>query len=340
MRNHIVRQLATRRGQGQHPGLLLDRFLVAQNDNGQDKRDLFEAARAAGQSEPLRRTYRLAFQRWRTGLLEPCAAVDLATPPHARLIVGLGSKGVIEAGLRLHHTYGVPLIPGSALKGLASHYCHEVWGSSDSRYKRCEAFHNLLFGTTEAGGVIRFEDAWMHPDSQGILPDVMTPHHQTWQTDPTSAPTDFDSPVPVPFLSVAGSFCVAVCWQGPEDARAAAWTKRTLKILEEALKEWGVGGKTSSGYGRLQALAKATSSPPQPTGVSVERRNSNVPVKVTIVGPRANGRGFDVHEKGHPPGTLTLGTPTPGVKLDAGSVVDVLIHNDDLRKPQYKWPTP
>ncbi len=337
MRNHIVQivQHAGRRAQGEHPGLLLNRFLANQNDDGQDKRDLLEAACAAAGSDALVRLYRRAFQRWQTGETGDKAETRLATPPFARLIVGLGCKGVVAAGLCLHHTYGVPLIPGSALKGIAAHYCHDVWGATDARYRREGDFHPLLFGTTEEGGVIRFEDAWMDPDSlkQSVRKDVMTPHHQDWQTKEDTAPTDFDSPIPVPFLSVAGTFHIRIVWQGPKHAQAPAWTARTLDLLTEALREWGVGGKTSSGYGRLVKPIAAKAAPPPP------RRPPGTSARVVIVGPRKKG-GFDVQEEGYPQGTLTLGTPPAGVNTEPGSAVDVLVHNDDPRQPQYKWPQP
>ena len=37
----------------------------------------------------------------------------------SRLIIGLGGKGTLKMGITLHHLYGFPYIPGSALKGLA-----------------------------------------------------------------------------------------------------------------------------------------------------------------------------------------------------------------------------
>jgi CRISPR-associated protein Cmr6 len=341
------KRLGTRRSQAEHPGLLLTRFLLRAPGEGKEgeageKRAVLEAVRTASSCPALLSLYRHAFARWKRllrDLPEPHQMVEVATRPFTRVIVGLGNKGILEAGLRLHHTYGVPLLPGSALKGLTSHYCHEVWGRRDARYQRSGPFHALLFGTTEDGGAIRFEDGWMDPEGSAILPDVVTPHHQTWQTDPTRAPTDFDSPVPVPFLSVAGRFCIAVCWQGPKDERAAAWTKRALAILVEALQDWGVGGKTSSGYGRLHLLAAEVPTTPPPRAAAPQtKRTANVRVKVTIVGARTNG--FDVQEEGRKPGTLTLGSPPPGLVVEVGSVVDVMIHNDDLKRPQYKWPDP
>src|ERR1700680_515711 len=95
---------------------------------------------------------------------------DLATRERdSRLIVGLGSENVLETGIRLHHTYGLPVIPGSALKGLAAHYCHEIWGKTnvkcqrpskeqDEAYQKFlsnkgpqpdDNYHRLLFGNTD-----------------------------------------------------------------------------------------------------------------------------------------------------------------------------------------------
>jgi CRISPR-associated protein Cmr6 len=123
-------------------------------------------------------------------------------------------------------------------------------------FRRGGKHHLLLFGTTEDGGVITFHDAWVVPQSlTNGAPrlDVMTPHHPKWQTN-EAPPTDFDSPVPVSFLSVAGTFDLRLSWSGPAGAsqdQAEAWTKLAMQLLQEALAEWGVGGKTSSGYGRL-----------------------------------------------------------------------------------------
>lgn len=270
MRKAVI-DLAEGRRRSAHPGLLLQRYLVGQSDP-QERRKLLDAAREAGRNPSLRALYAEAFRRWERSFAgdKPCQSKPLATP--GRLIVGLGSENVLETGLRLHHTYGVPIIPGSALKGLASHYCDEVWGQrhrgedappENKRFRRKRPadevegdYHRLLFGTTEDGGVIAFHDAWIVPESldDGALRlDVMTPHHPKWQTN-EAPPTDFDSPVPVSFLSVAGTFDLRLSWSGPADTppeKAAAWTGLAMEILREALAEWGVGGKTSSGYGRL-----------------------------------------------------------------------------------------
>lgn len=263
-----------RRGQSHHAGLLLQRFFAdpmrdPSTGAKRDKRDpeglkaLMRAAIAACESEPVRALYEAAHTRWIDSLSGNRAYASQQLETSSRLIVGLGSESVLETGLRLHHTYGVPIIPGSALKGLASHYCHDVWGQrhdagaaqENTLFQHGARYHSLLFGTTEDGGVVTFHDAWILPQSlSGALRlDVMTPHHPKWQTN-EAPPTDFDSPVPVSFLSVAGVFDVSLSWSGPAGAspvQAGAWTELAMQILLEALDDWGVGGKTSSGYGRL-----------------------------------------------------------------------------------------
>jgi len=189
-----------------------------------------------------------------------------------RLVIGLGTESVLETGLTLHHTYGTPVIPGTALKGLASHYCDQVWGQADAKSefgreievledgkkrKRCGKYYEILFGTTEDAGHIIFHDAWILPecvsgDTRGLVLDVMTPHHADYyMAQPESAaPTDFDDPNPVTFLSVAGDFRVAVACDATGEA-GKKWAERAMQLVTEALEHWGIGGKTNSGYGRM-----------------------------------------------------------------------------------------
>jgi len=275
MRSSIIALRSQRADRGQHPGLLLQRYLcedaTGEDGNREEKRAILQAAINAALNEEVRALYRIAFDRWSASLPSDPAPVDLATT--GRLIVGLGSENVLETGIRLHHTYGMPILPGSALKGLAAHYCDQVWGPTDKKFKKPtktedeayrkflhgkgpkpeDNFHQLLFGTTDDGGCVTFHDAWLTPESQKpLVLDVMTPHHPKW-LDGSVPPTDFDSPTPVPYLSVTGQFRVAVSWHGPASDKAKNWTELALSLLKDALKDWGVGAKTSSGYGRLGA---------------------------------------------------------------------------------------
>lgn len=288
MRSQIV-EIAHRRQEGQHPGLILQRYLTKQDDPEEHRR-LFLAVIGAAKSKSLLDIYAYAYARWNRFFPNDGLNLSAQLRTAGRLIVGLGSDSVLETGLTLHHTYGLPLIPGSALKGLASHYCHEIWGQAhvgsppeeNLNFRRNSRCHRLLFGTTEDGGVIMFHDAWITPEStiQGCLClDVMTPHHPKWQTN-QAPPTDFDSPVPVPFLSVTGTFQVRISWRGPARTprdRAEAWTRLAMTLLQQALADWGIGGKTSSGYGRLISVEAVSKALPQLASTAVRTDPRSIP---------------------------------------------------------------
>src|SRR5690348_764483 len=106
MRQAIV-NLSDGRTRATHPGLILQRYLVKQPDPN-ERRTIFEVAHQAVGSESLRSVYGEAFERWRRSFASdtPCRSERLSTA--GRLIVGLGSENVLETGLQLHHTYGVP----------------------------------------------------------------------------------------------------------------------------------------------------------------------------------------------------------------------------------------
>lgn len=46
-----------------------------------------------------------------------------------RVVIGLGAESVLETSIRLHRVYGFPILPGSALKGLARSYA--LWQVAD-----------------------------------------------------------------------------------------------------------------------------------------------------------------------------------------------------------------
>ncbi|MBS1874705.1 MAG: type III-B CRISPR module RAMP protein Cmr6 [Acidobacteria bacterium] len=224
---------------------------AASGGKGPERRQLLDqkidAARRA------QAIYAMAFKRWKA-VTDAWFAVEL--PLRDRLAAGLGQDSVLEVGIMLHHTYGVPVIRGSALKGLAAHYCDRVWGKKDPAFRLGEGSHTILFGTTDSSGYITFHDGWITPESlmgknQGIVPDVMTPHHGPYyMSSDETAPTDFDDPNPVSFLSVAGTFRFAIeCADMSEQGRE--WGRLALELLKQALTSWGAGGKTNAGYGRF-----------------------------------------------------------------------------------------
>ena len=57
---------------------------------------------------------------------------DLVLTPEWRMVVGLGNESVYETSMTLHHIYGIPYIPGSALKGIMRHsYIGDIFEQSE-----------------------------------------------------------------------------------------------------------------------------------------------------------------------------------------------------------------
>jgi len=276
------------KGGESNPGLVLQRCLTEQKKEGEGGNDaraslLKAAMRAADRGKAC---YEKAF-KMRQAFFSRIAEAEnprhsvrtMAFQTEGRLIIGLGGESPLETGLTLLSPYGVPVIPGCALKGLVAHYCDQVWGLEEKHFragrfekgKQLEAvgdYYKALFGTTEDSGHITFHDAWIRPESLksashlGLVEDVMTPHHGEYYSSEGAEgfPTDFDEPNPVTFLSVTGKFEIVLECDDPGES-GQAWLKLACKLLESALSEWGIGGKTSSGYGRMKRIeAEANSS--------------------------------------------------------------------------------
>lgn len=235
-----------------HAGLWLDAFITdQQREDTESRRTLVDQVSGIHIPESYRTFYTT---RWKPALIAQCPAIH---PPQiatvqGRMVVGLGDESVLETSIRLHHTYGVPYIPGSALKGLAAHYARncltEEWTPDSDTFCYLSRAYTTVFGTPDHAGYLTFFDALYVPGSgvkgQVLYPDVITVHHQDYYAGKPSAPADWDSPNPVPFLSATGSYLVALA--GPE-----AWVAATFTILGQALQTMGIGAKTSSGYGRM-----------------------------------------------------------------------------------------
>ncbi|GAC41922.1 type III-B CRISPR module RAMP protein Cmr6 [Paenibacillus popilliae] len=181
---------------------------------------------------------------------------------HTPLVIGQGEASVLETFLTLHRIYGVPYLPGTAVKGAAAHFCHR-FGDKDARFREGGEIYSLLFGSQEQQALITYHDAFPTVDSVGsaIRLDVMTPHHQQYnqmvagQTLPgqAQAPRDDDSPIPIPFLAVSADFRLALTCRS-NDPVDKKWLEIAGKIVSEALQQEGLGGKTNAGYGQLRLL--------------------------------------------------------------------------------------
>ncbi len=266
--NHIAQSLRSA-----NAGLWLDKFIGDQRrrDDRADQNEDESRSVLVKQVADIRlpEEYKQHFERWQKAL-ELQGAQCRKAIVQGRVAVGLGGEGVLETAITLHRTYGVPFIPGSALKGLAAKFAH-LHLSDD--WKSGVKFHRYLFGDTTVAGYVTFFDALLVPESGGLLTDVLTVHHKDYYEGKDAPPADWDSPTPVPFLSAKGSYLVALSAPpGCDEWLAAAWT-----ILESALRYSGIGSKTSSGYGRME-LEKPPQDPDQQLADDLIRQIQAIPL--------------------------------------------------------------
>ncbi|GEM_PF-532941 len=223
----------------------------------------------------------------------------------SRLVVGLGDESVYETSIRLHRNYGIPYIPGSALKGVAKHYAilnladeliDQFDGdffvlakriqealenpardeNSDTEVRKAieeklkmnvsdELFEKMMilrriFGTQKREGDVIFFDAFPIPDQFKHKPilelDIMNPHYQPYYQQ-GEQPGDWHQPNPIFFLTVPEDieFQFALASRKDESnvdsKKDKSELEKAVEMLKEALEEFGVGAKTSLGYGRF-----------------------------------------------------------------------------------------
>lgn len=233
-----------------HAGLLLDHGLASIDD------DEIPRLIAAVANCPASDVYKKAYERWqrRTDPAEGPGRFAVWEGRIAqRLFLMRGETGVLETSARLHHTYGMPYLPGSMLKGIArAHAVEEGSRSLD------EAAVDILFGrgpedpadpageSPEEMGCVIFHDAWWMPGSapSPLVREVITPHHGDYYLgNPDSpSPRDTDSPIPTTQIAVRGGFRFVVECPG-------GWGRLGLDVLRVALCHEGLGNRTHLGYG-------------------------------------------------------------------------------------------
>ena len=184
-----------------------------------------------------------------------------------RLAVGLGNPNAADIGLSLDWSTGLPVLPGSSVKGLAAEGAR-LAGRDESD----PAFVRVFGRGPEPGspgvdraGCVAFLDAtpvtWPlrrrgsrgEQVKAGLDVDVITRHHDPEKVASQGTPLDADQPNPVHFVTV--SYGVKFAFRllpvngGTEIDLSAAW-----EWLEAALRDLGAGGKTAVGYGQMVAV--------------------------------------------------------------------------------------
>lgn len=286
-----------------HAGLWFDKYLQGQKGNTLEPY-VSHIQQTGDIKEPA--VYKDFFNRWQSEL-EKAGAVLREAQVIGRLAAGLGGETVIETGLTLHRTYGVPYIPGSSLKGAARAYAianlDGDWAEGGSAFRTLFGGLAIFPGKKPEEkarvGIAVFHDALPIPGSFKIGNDVMTVHHKLYYGgDMSKPPADWDSPTPIPFPSVNGRFLIAT--YAPA---APEWAEAAMGILKLALAERGVGGKTSSGYGRF-----LFEPPPGYKRGTVKHFGLGPSQSYGHIIPRDGGAEIFVHRTGLRPGVNNLKT--------------------------------
>ncbi|MBD3795673.1 MAG: type III-B CRISPR module RAMP protein Cmr6 [Epsilonproteobacteria bacterium] len=145
-----------------------------------------------------------------------------------RLVIG-SEESIYETSIRLHHIYGIPFIPSSAIKGVVRSYIiQEKFNSEDDALKSSDFVK--VFGSGDKQGRIIFFDAF--PRTQPMIKmDIINP---------------MDEDKIINFLTVENTtfeFFIASKEKIDESF---------ITLFKEALREHGIGAKTAVGYGYLE----------------------------------------------------------------------------------------
>lgn len=217
---------------------------------------LWRGVDLAAANQRLDRLGGVAREQARDGTFDHLFADGRSVEP---LLVGSGNTHAIETGLTLHHTLGVPYLPGSAIKGLTRSWA-ELVGLSGDLIER-------LFGWAEDDrhrrGSLEFHDA-LPLDGLALEPDIVNCHLPAFYArrgNPHAVPKE--DPRPSYFLRVR-SGCR---WRFRIGHRGGVAHEVLLAftLLGDALSNLGMGAKTAAGYGAIELDPSARTEPRRKT---------------------------------------------------------------------------
>jgi CRISPR-associated protein Cmr6 len=201
--------------------------------------------------------------------------LDLNPKLEDKMIIGLGEHSVYETNITLHNIYGLPYIPGSALKGvLRNHIIKKYYINSDTKDSKeiekniiKDKFFNDLFGGEKNKGNLIFIDSFPNKNIE-IKSDIMVPHHTKYFKNENDFPRDDEDPKIIKFLVVkGGNFKINIgvrneykelkikidentgIKNNKEELDKKTYEEFIKNEIKEALEFNGIGAKTSVGYG-------------------------------------------------------------------------------------------
>lgn len=241
----MLNKLIYNHGTTQQPKIELNKQRLKKNDNTKIIEEL--AQRSAKLLQQL-------------GLRQIQMTATLSTP----LAIGLGSGSVYETSICLHHVYGFPYIPGSAVKGLCLAWLRQEYQNlnQDTLPKWVQSF----FGIEDEKGQLTFQDAYPL-EEVAIQLDIINVHYPKYYSG-NDWPDDNQNPVPIhfPVVPAGQRFRFNVGWKTTANSKLAKLPEGLAsklggqpdsledfikKTISKALKDWGIGAKTAIGYGKF-----------------------------------------------------------------------------------------
>lgn len=160
----------------------------------------------------------------------------------------------LKLGFFFDHTTGLPVIPGSSVKGLlrsafkkaGGNYIKEILKSLDIKYKKeISALEKAIFENSDSVSIYKrdlFFDAYPivsgNKGSVFLANDYIT-HHEN----------PLKNPNPVQFLKILPNVKVQFNFRLTDNGSLSANNK--LKLFKQILLDLGIGAKTNVGYGQF-----------------------------------------------------------------------------------------
>ncbi|BBE30571.1 hypothetical protein OSSY52_07120 [Tepiditoga spiralis] len=165
-------------------------------------------------------------------------------------LIGAGIPSMDEIGFYWNRNYGIPTIPGSAIKGAFRHYL-ETKNEFEEKQELKDLI-KIIFGTQEESGKIEFLEA-IPLNNPKIFEEYQTPHFGEYYSG-KKPPNDVYNPNPLSYLSVGedSEFRFDLIINGKKFDEQKI--EKTRELFLEFLEIYGLGAKTSNGYGRFEEI--------------------------------------------------------------------------------------
>ena len=170
----------------------------------------------------------------------------------SRLVTGLGQDHPLENGFIFDRVAGVPVLPGSTIKGLLRAYL-EMAGDTDRSDRFLGRAHDRNTPDDSQQGCLVVLPA-LPARWPRLAVDVVNCHHPDYYAGRVKDPVDWENPNPVYFLAVEADvefvFRLALAPRSrSNEAAGAKLIEDAFGTLGAALATLGIGAKTAVGYG-------------------------------------------------------------------------------------------